>query len=102
MITRIEISTKVSDTRSLVRKAKIERLGYHKKINQVNIVDVYTINKNFSQTDLNKISTMLTNPVTQNASSKSSIHPPKFTVVFEIGFLPGVTDNVANTAKEMI
>ncbi len=80
MINRIEIVSKVSD----------------------NKVNVYTINKAFNKKELEKIAAALTNPVSQNAYINKPYISLKFSYVIEIGYLPGVTDNVANTTKEII
>jgi phosphoribosylformylglycinamidine synthase len=81
MINRIEVSSKISDTQ---------------------IINVYTIVKNLNQNQLKQIASSLTNPVYQ----KSTINQPtlikKFTWGLETGFLPGVTDNIAATVKEII
>lgn len=81
MINRIEVSSKISNTQ---------------------VINVYTIVKNLNQNQLKQIASSLINPVYQ----KSTINQPtlikKFTWAVETGFLPGVTDNVANTVKEII
>lgn len=45
---------------------------------------------------------MLTNPVSQHFFINVFEHPEKFPRAMEVGFLPGVTDNVGNTVREMI
>ena len=44
----------------------------------------------------------MTNPVAQKVSINVPVSPSQFSWAIEIGFLPGVTDNVANTATESI
>lgn len=119
MITRIELTTKITDTRAQVRKKKIENIGFSGKIKALSLFDVYTVDKKLTSAQLEKISSALANPVTQIASINSDYvqNPPRpllvrredqgnnesiFDFAIEIGFLPGVTDNVANTAKEII
>jgi len=102
MACRIEILSKISDTRAKVKKTKIQNLIRGQKIKDLSLVDVYAIDKNFEKKQLTEISLMLANPVTQIANFKQALSPKKFNWVIEIGFLPGVTDNVATTAKEMI
>lgn len=125
MTARIEISTIVPDSRALVRQKKFHALGL-KRIEETRIIDVYTIDKAFSQTDLQKIAEALTNPVIQkfvirHSKRSEESHSKnkeitidrkrsfvntqddnKFSWAIEIGFLPGVTDNVSHTAKEII
>lgn len=62
---------------------------------------VYTIEKRFSKDQLQRIGAMLTNPVSQDFFINVFAHPGKLPAI-EIGFLPGVTDNVGNTVREMI
>lgn len=69
---------------------------------KTNIVDVYTIEKNLTKKQLLSIASSLSNPVSQKFSINQPLKISKFTWAVEIGFLPGVTDNVANTAKEII
>ncbi|MDP2649758.1 MAG: phosphoribosylformylglycinamidine synthase subunit PurL [bacterium] len=99
MVTRIEIFSKVEDTRAKVKKKKIKDLGF--KIKNLYLADVYTIDKNLNKKDVALISSSLTNPVSQIAYVNNS-ETLDFTWAIEIGFLPGVTDNIANTTKEII
>lgn len=99
MANRIEISTKVNDTRSTVLQKNLQTAGY--KIETVRVIDVYTINKNFTPEQLEQIAKILHNPISQS-SLIDHAQPDQFDQALEIGFLPGVTDNVATTAKESI
>ena len=94
MVNRIEIISKIPDTRALVREKKLGK--------PVTIVDVYSIDKKFTAQQLRNITSMLTNSVVQEVSINTGLAPIKFSWAIEIGFLPGVTDNVANTASESI
>ncbi|MBI5122521.1 phosphoribosylformylglycinamidine synthase subunit PurL [Candidatus Roizmanbacteria bacterium] len=114
MTTRITIFSKVFDTRADVRKKKF--LQINKNVKNVAIVDAYTIDKKFSPQELEKIGSALSNPVTQETVIPSgageshttrSLHSLQsvemtFSWAIEIGFLPGVTDNIASTARETI
>ena len=91
---RIEIITKVNDTRSDVMKQKLVALGY--SVDWAKVADVYTVNKDLG--DMEKVTEMLANPVTQ---MRIGIQDDNVFAI-EIGFLPGVTDNIGNTAKESI
>jgi phosphoribosylformylglycinamidine synthase len=81
MINRVEVSSKISDTQA---------------------ISVYTIKKDLNKNQLNKIALSLTNPVYQKFTINKPTLLNKFTWAIETGFLPGVTDNVANTVKEII
>lgn len=94
MVNRIEIISKIPDTRAAVKKKKIGQ--------KVTIVDAYSIDKQFTASQLKHIASMLTNSVVQEVGINKPLSPKKFSWAIEIGFLPGVTDNVANTATESI
>ena len=40
MVHRIEISSKISDTRALVKKRKLESMGFKDRVNDINLVDL--------------------------------------------------------------
>lgn len=100
MAIRIEVGTKISDARASILKRHLEEAGF--KIKNLHLVDVYTLDKKFSPKQLEKIGKMLTNPLTQEFKIGGGLSPREFSWAIEIGFLPGVTDNVANTVKEGI
>jgi phosphoribosylformylglycinamidine synthase subunit PurSL len=102
MIHRIEIASKINDTRAQARKKKLENIGISGSINELFLIDVYTIDKKLTKDQIKIISLALANPVTQKTSYTQAIFPENFSFAIEIGFLPGVTDNVANTVKELI
>ena len=96
---RIEVKSKIGDTPSQNIKKFLEHEGF--AIGDIEIIEVYTLDNHFSNEELIKIGEMLTNPITHefkiDIPTKNS-----FDWIIEIGFLPGVTDNVANTAQECI
>ncbi len=96
---RLEIKNTVKDTRALMRLKRLQASGYN--VQKAQIVDVYTITRNFSDTQKNKIGTMLTNPLFEEYTF-DSVKIDDFDYAIEIGFLPGVTDNVAHTVTESI
>lgn len=105
MTTRIGILSKGFDARAQTRQKKLYNLGY-KNITDLWIIDGYTVDKTFNQNQLEQIASRLSNPITQDyifRTEKARVTPKKvFAYVVEIGFLPGVTDNIAHTAKEII
>ena len=102
MTYRIEIKEKIQDSRNLIIKNQIESFGFEKKIKEINVVDVYTLNNNFNIDEVAKIASILTNPVSQEFFINNPAIKEGFDFALEIGFLPGVTDNVGNTAHECI
>ncbi|MFH1284559.1 MAG: AIR synthase related protein, partial [Candidatus Peregrinibacteria bacterium] len=97
---RIEVFTKVNDTRSTIMKKKIDSLGF--SASDAKVVEVYTINKDFSPDQLKEIARALSNPISQDYLIDSYNDNVDFDFALEIGFLPGVTDNIGNTAKETV
>lgn len=112
MIVRVEVTSKIIDSRAEVLKNKIKGLGFRNRIRDVKIADVYTLEKTFTKKQLEKITQAVTNPVSQQSYTKfdsKSNNIEKFlpvekgfTLAIEVGFLPGVTDNVGATTKEII
>ncbi len=105
MTTRIGIIVKDFDARAQTRQKKLNGFGF-KNISDLWIIDVYTVDKSFSEKHLESIAQALSNPVTQNfifrTKNKKAKLENQFSFAIEIGFLPGVTDNIAHTAKEII
>jgi len=100
MISRVEILTTVFDSRAELRKK-------NKKIKSITLIDAYTIDKKLSPVELNMIGSAVSNPVTQQFCVRSdkddkSFSVNKFDWAIEIGFLPGVTDNISHTVKQII
>ncbi len=100
MINRIEIISRIPDTRAKVKKNQLHQMN--KNVDEVYLVDVYTIKKDLNQNQLKEITSSLTNPVYQNSNINQPTLINKFTWAVETGFLPGVTDNIATTVKEII
>ncbi len=111
MALRLEVATTVFDTRADIRRKKFTSQGF-KNIKNLWILDVYTFDKEFSQKELESIGLRISNPVTQSfyikgqglrvkALGKHNDSINKFSWAIEIGFLPGVTDNVSHTTKEI-
>jgi phosphoribosylformylglycinamidine synthase len=98
LASRIEVKPVIPDTRAYVRKRHLEEL--FSGIEDVSLVDVYTVDKDLDESQLEKVASMLTNPVIEKSSINSPLAPENFSWAVEIGFLPGVTDNIAATARE--
>lgn len=100
MAQRIEVVSKISDAREQIKKRHLEESGFSGKINDVKVSDVYTIDADLSPDQLGRTSLMLANGVFQEAVVGETKAPESFDYAVEVGFLPGVTDNVGNTARE--
>jgi len=100
MAHRVEIESTIPDTRADVRLRRLEGLGFS-SIETIDVVDVYTIDALLEASELESIAKALTNPVTQQ-SRVAQATSLSFDWAVEIGYMPGVTDNVGTTARESI
>ncbi|HSW87955.1 MAG TPA: AIR synthase-related protein, partial [Candidatus Saccharimonadales bacterium] len=105
MTNRIEVITTVFDSRATVRQKKFSDFLFSRKIKNIFLIDVYTIDKAFTKKELHQIGERISHPVTQSFKihkKNKEIVNKTFDWAIEIGFLPGVTDNVSHTVKEII
>ena len=104
----ISVKSKIPDARAVVRKKKLEKEGFSGKIDSLEIVEVYSLDVDVGvngqlfqePSQLEMLHTVIMNPVTQKSDEVSMQPPERFDWAIEIGYLPGVTDNVAATVKE--
>ena len=99
---RIEVKTVANDMRSQVYLSKIKGLGFAEKVKECKLIEVYTIEKHLKQDQLESIADALCNPVSQTCQIDGHETETPFDWAIEIGFLPGVTDNVGTTARETV
>ena len=76
-------------------------------IKNIKICDIYRFNRNLNKDDYPLACELLSNPVSQQVFSKNNTEKilkkfGNFSWILEIGYLPGVTDNLGNTATEII
>ena len=76
-------------------------------IKNIKICDIYRFNKALSAEDYFLTCGLLHNPISQEIFSKENINKVlkkfgTFSWILEIGYLPGVTDNLGNTATEIV
>ena len=73
------------------------------KIKAISIIDSYLIDGDISVDQVLESAKILTNPILENFSINEIVSCVNvFDYAIEIGYLPGVTDNVGNTAKETL
>ncbi len=102
MLSRIYITPQIEDSRTRLFLKSWAGFGFKNKFLGVSIIDSYVIDSKFSKHEIQKIANTLTNPILEKSSINELPKEKKFTYIIEIGFLPGVTDNIAHTAKETI
>jgi phosphoribosylformylglycinamidine synthase subunit PurSL len=98
---RIEIRSIIHDSRREVFLKKIKESGFS-NLEKVSVTNVYTVDKDFSDESKNSIGKMLINPIIEDFSIGEPNDANSFDYAVEIGFLPGVTDNLAHTVIESI
>src|SRR3989339_1408258 len=69
---------------------------------KTNFINSYLIAHKLGNEKILKIARVLANPILEEFSINKFPQIENFTYAIEIGFKPGVTDNVAHTAKETI
>ncbi len=102
MTSRIAVSSKVGDARARNYLSTLKAVFPAVSLSRVSTSAVYTIDAKLSHTELMRAANQLANPVIETYAIGGIPHPDTFTYAIEIGFLPGVTDNVGNTVRQMI
>jgi len=83
-----------------VWRSIVEDLGL--SVERVRTVDVYTLDAELTAQEVERVrSELFTDPITQDSSASTRL-ARDFTWIIEVGFRPGVTDNVGKTAREGI
>src|ERR1700722_18821805 len=98
---RLYVQSTIPDARAEAKKKQFEALGLKSKIGTVCLAECYTIDAELNKKQLEKAKILLANPLAQTADANLQA-PKKFNYIIEVGFLPGVTDNVGHTAKESL
>lgn len=100
MALRIEVLTVAEDGRAKTLQGLFARMG---KTARVRVVDVYTLEHDIEgPANLNELVKSFVNPVTQTARVGDGKTADRADWAVEIGFLPGVTDNIGHTASELL
>lgn len=101
---RIEVGFKegVTDASGLTLQRRIRDDLRLRQIKEVRIIEVYTINEPLRESTLLTLAeNLFSDQITQVFSIDSPL-ADKFSWLIEVGFKPGVTDNVGKSAKEGI
>ena len=102
MAQRIEIALKrgVHDARGTGVVAKARNF-FHLPLSACSTRDVYKVDVALSQPELHEIRDVFTDPVIARAAV-GRLAAPMFDWLIEVGFKPGVTDNLGRTAQEVV
>ncbi len=102
MISRIYVSSIGEDSRANVAANSWNALGLNGKVTKAKFIDSYLINADLSDTQIEKSANQLINSRLENFSINNLPDLSGFSYIVEIGYAPGVTDNVAHTVMEEI
>ena len=102
MAYRIAVSSKVEDARAESLLRNLKTLFPKSALKGASYVQAYTIDAELTHQELKSVAERLTHPVTETYSIDTVSTPGTFSYALEIGYLPGVTDNVGRTARETI
>jgi phosphoribosylformylglycinamidine synthase II len=99
---RIEIGLKrgVKDGRGQAAVEKARRY-FNTTVKSCQTRDVYKVDISLSSGEIKRIRKAFTDPVIAR-SALGRLSPPVFNWMVEVGFKPGVTDNVGNTARAVV
>ncbi len=95
-------STTGEDARARGYLHTLKSLYPQSSLAAVSCVQVYTVDVQLSDTEIHSAAERLANQVIENYAIDDIPTPQQFSYVIEIGYLPGVTDNLGNTVQEMI
>src|SRR3989344_6902654 len=100
MISRIYLGQRGKDSRA-EKYLKSWRKDGAGGISQLKVLDSYTIDSKLSAKELHRLAAALSNPTLETYAINTVPLGSTFKYAIEIGFLPGVTDNVGHTVKEV-
>src|SRR3989344_5109308 len=99
---RIVISSKIEDARAQSTLRTLKNLFPEAALQRVAISASYTVDAKLLADELERAAERLANPVTERYSTSTLLAPEKWSYALEIGYLPGVTDNLGRTVQETI
>lgn len=102
MAARISVVSTVEDARAKSFLRTLHARFPTSGLTDVSVASIYTIDAQLSPAETKKVAERLTHPVMEKYAIGVVPIPKGYAYAIEIGFLPGVTDNVGHTAKETV
>src|SRR3989344_1461664 len=102
MANRIAVTSKVTDARAKNYLHTLNNVFPRSGLTAASVVQAYTIDAVLSEPELQKAAERLANPIIETFAIGNVPTPASYAHAIEIGYLPGVTDNVGATAQETI
>ncbi|HEY4516558.1 MAG TPA: AIR synthase-related protein [Candidatus Paceibacterota bacterium] len=96
------VSTVEGDARGSGYLHKIKSLFPESDLRSVSFVQAYTTDAQLSDAEIKKVAEQLASPAIEKYFTSNIPTPDTYAFAIEIGYLPGVTDNVGHTVQEMI
>src|SRR3990167_5614210 len=100
MAARITVQSTIPDARAKSYLKILKDIFPLMRLNSVAVTLAYTIDARLSKKECELVAQKLTNPLVEEYSTERVLAPASYAYAIEIGFLPGVTDNVGHTAKQ--
>ncbi len=100
MAQRITVKEKVSDARARGYLKTLQTIFPRSGLRSVAVSLAYTIDAKLGASEAKRVAERLANPVTEACSIGAVLAPRSYAYVIEVGFHPGVTDNVGRTAQQ--
>src|SRR3989344_4308163 len=100
MVARITVTTTIPDARANGYLKALKAIFPTLNLEGVWVTDAYTIDAKISKKEVETVAKQLTNPLIEKYSTDAVFAPESYGYAIEIGYLPGVTDNVGNTARQ--
>ncbi len=102
MAQRIAVFPTTGDARAQSFLKTLQGVFPKAKLTGAGTAQVYTVDANLSKKDIAKVGGRLANPIIERFAAGTLRAPKGFSWIIEIGFLPGVTDNVGRTARQTL
>ncbi|MEK7106960.1 MAG: AIR synthase-related protein, partial [Patescibacteria group bacterium] len=102
MAYRIAVSQKIEDARAKNYLHTLQNIFPASGLSAVALAQLYTIDARINAKELREAAEHLTNTLAETYSVTDVPAPESYAYAIEIGFLPGVTDNVGHTARQAI
>jgi phosphoribosylformylglycinamidine synthase subunit PurSL len=102
LLTRIEVGQKTPSTDARGRKLLTTlRDDFHLPIERIETLTAYTLEMDLTPSEQTSIAeVLLTDPITEAWSLNAPVAKSGFAWLIEVGFKPGVTDNVGRSTRE--
>ena len=99
---RLNIWSTIPDSRSHALTSTLARMSGSQSCEVIRVVDSYLIDAKLSKNEWGIVRALFSHPLVHANVLGGSPAPEHFLYAIEIGFLPGVTDNLASTVVETI